>query len=330
MVEEKKQSSVRKAISLLWFPFFFAAAFATLGLFAFAHPAPHGMEVGIVQTDSSPAITGLPDGIVLTPVLSTGTASAAVSSGDLAAAVDGSRLLVSSAASATRADYLSAVFEGVSPGLEVVDVQPLAEGDVSGVGLFFFALPNLLVGLITSIVLLQFPGWRLRAKLTTLAITGAFAAVFSFALASGLSVIPADVRLVGYAFLLTQAIGWLTTAAALHVKHYFMPLSMTFVLILGIPTSGATVNSDMLPTWLAAISDWHPFAQFIVLARADAYLGADIARPLAVIVAWMVLGAVLLTLQYLRDRPGRSAESEHTSVDEAELIPKPAPAMSAS
>lgn len=38
-----------------------------------------------------------------------------------------------------------------------------------------------------------------------------------------------------------------------------MPISMTFVLILGIPSSGATVNADMLPTTLRWLHEELPF-----------------------------------------------------------------------
>ncbi|AAT88827.1 hypothetical protein ATY41_12150 [Leifsonia xyli subsp. xyli] len=296
-----------------------------LGLLAFAPPAPHGLDIGIVQAaDTQTLQSELPDGITLVDAATAPDARAAVASGDLAAAIDGNQLLVSSAASATRADYLTAVFTTARPGLELIDVQPLAAGDVSGVGLFFYALPNLLVGLITSIVLLQFEAWRMRAKLATIALTGAFSSVFTFAFATSLDVIPPDFALLGYVFLLTQAIEWLTTVAALHVKHFFMPIAMTFVLLLGIPTSGATVSSDMLPTWLAAIGDWHPFAQFIILTRADAYLGSDAIRPILVLTGRAVLGATLLWF-HVRATHRTQTRNQDSAQAASALVPTDSP-----
>lgn len=299
----------RRALILLWFPCFFAAGFALLGLLAFAHPAPNQVEVGVIAPAEQSDFPRLATGIHLVEIGDPSQARAMVASGALAAATDGTDLLLASAASATRAGYLEDAFAAASVGqLVPIDVNPLPRGDASGVALFFYALPNLLVGLITSIVLLQagpLPIWK---KALTIFATGLFSAVFSFVLATGMQAIPSDLRLIGYALLLTQTIGWLTTAAALYARHFFMPLAMTFVLILGIPSSGATVNADMLPYAVRWIGDWHPFAQFIDLARADAYLGSDGgARPLAVIGAWAVFGSALLLARALRDRKAPSA-----------------------
>jgi hypothetical protein len=292
-----------RVLSLAWFPCFFAAGFAVLGLLAFAHPAPHQVEVGLVAPAQPSDLPALAAGIDLVEVDGLAQARALVASGELAAATDGSTLLLASAASATRAGYLEDAIGAASVHeLVSVDVNGLPQGDASGVGLFFFALPNLLVGLITSIVLLQAGSWSIWRRSLMILGTGLFSAVVSFAVGTGMRVIPPDARLIMYALLLTQVIGWLTTAAALYARRLFMPLSMTFVLVLGIPSSGATVNADMLPYGVRWISDWHPFAQFIDLARAGAYLDADVARPLAIILIWAALGVVLLIIRALRDQ----------------------------
>lgn len=290
------------AVMLLWFPCFFAAGFAVLGLFAFSHPTPHDVEVGVFAPAARLDFSKLPDGVDLIDVDDAARAQTLVASGELAAATDGIELFVASAASSTRAGYIEDAFaEALANDLAVIDVNPLPEGDVSGVGLFFYALPNLLVGLVTSIALLQSGVSSVGRRALAIFATGSFSAVFSYALASGMAVIPPDERLIVHALLLTQAIGWLTTAAALYAKRFFMPLAMTFVLILGIPSSGGTVSIDMLPSWVRWIGDWHPFAQFIELARADVYLGTDGARPLSVIGAWAALGAALLLARAFRD-----------------------------
>jgi len=200
-------------------------------------------------------------------------------------------LYVAPAASGTRADYLTAVLHPAA----TVDVVPLAPGDVTGVGIFFYGLPMLLVGMITSIVLLQFPMWPVRKKVATVAATGAFATVVAFAVATTRDVVPPEPWLLVFGFLLTQTIGWLTTALPRLVRQFFMPVAMTFVLILGIPTSGATVNADMLPRALAWLHQVLPFGQFIEAARAVAYFdGHGLARPLTVLVAWAAGAGLLL------------------------------------
>lgn len=309
-------SGWRRVVATLWFPCFFAAGFALLGLFAFAHPTPHDLRVGVFAPATASDFPGLPQGIDLVEVHDSALAGSLVASGELAAATDGSVLYLASAASSTRFGYLEDTFAQHSADrLTSIDVNPLAPGDASGVGLFFYALPNLLVGLVTSIALLQAGPWPIGKKALAILGTGLFSAGFTFVLATALHAIPADPWLIGYALLLTQAIGWLTTAAALYAKRYFMPLAMTFVLIIGIPSSGGTVNADMLPYWVRWIGEWHPFAQFIELARAQAYLGSSVARPLAVVLAWAALGGALLVI---RSRLERRAAAPATPTSRTE------------
>ena len=283
---------------MLWFPFFFAAAMSVVFLSAFAHPEPHGLRLGVIGPD-----VPLPQGVEPHHV----TGAGGVATGELAGAYDSatSTLYVASAASGTRADYLA----GVLHPARTVDLVPLAGGDVSGAGAFFYGLPLLLVGLITSIVLLQHGNRPLRRKLTLIAATGAFAAVVAWTTAVTLDVIPADAWLLLHGFLLTQAIGWLTTGVAKAAKRAFMPISMTFVLILGIPTAGATVNADMLPAPLRWLHEVLPFGQFVEVFRASAYFGGHgLVRPLGVLVAWVVVGAAVVVWTHRTATPaGESA-----------------------
>ncbi|SNY47597.1 carboxypeptidase regulatory-like domain-containing protein [Paractinoplanes atraurantiacus] len=292
-----------RVLSLIWFPFFFAAVMSVLYLLAFAHPQPHDMRLGVIG--SAPP---LPAGLAVQPV----TDATAVAHNDLAGAYDSATgtLYISSAASGTRADYLTAVLHP----RQTVDVVRLASGDVSGVGVFFYALPLLLIGLITSIVLLQFGMWPLHRKLATIAAAGAFASALAWSVAVSLDVIPADGWLLLYGFALTQAIGWLTTGITRLVKQFFMPVAMTFVLLLGIPTAGATVNADMLPTPLRALHDVLPFGQFIEVVRASAYFdNHGLARPLSILLAWVAAGAALLAWTH---RPAPKAQATPAPVIE--------------
>ncbi len=300
--------SRRRIVSLLWFPFFFAAAFSVLGLLAFHHPVPHGVQIGVAAGPSEAvaraAVSELEhdlgaDAFDLVPFPSSEDARQAVAEGRIAAAVDDDVVVVSSASSPTRATYLARIAPVLtaseSADTVVLDIAPTVAGDGGGVSLFFYGLPLLLVGLITSIVLLQLGPWPVRNKIVAIVAAGAFTSVFSFLLATALDAIPADPWLLLYGFALTQAIGFLTTAAALSLRQFFMPAAMTFVLILGIPSSGATVNSDMLPAQIGWLNTLLPFAQFINVARASAYFsGTGLGAPLAGLLAWVVAGAGLL------------------------------------
>lgn len=299
----------RGFLSVVWFPLFFAAAFVMMFLTAFAAPEPHGMRLGVVGDDARvAAVTAAVadhghSGVHVRRVPDRQDAVRLLRHNQVAGvyiAADHPELLVASAAGGIRADYLSEIIgrkaaRAVS-GVEAtpVDVVPAAKGDVSGVGLFFYALPVLLVGLITSIVLLHAVTWTPWRKSAAIAATGAFTSVFGYAVAVAMDVLPSRPVLLLYAFLLTQAIGWLTTAIAQFAKEYFMPAAMTFVLILGIPTAGGTVAADMLPGPLGALHQVLPFGQFIDLVRAGAYFaGHGALRPMLTLLAWDAAAAAL-------------------------------------
>lgn len=284
-----------------------------MGLLTFAAPTPHNIHLAVVGSpeavhDVEQALDDLAsDGFTVMPVLTRDAAAHLIQTNAAAAAyiVDPSgppELIVSSAASSTRADYLETVTETtLNPVLAtatntLTDLVPRSDGDITGVGLFFYGLPLLLVGLITSIVLLQFPAWPWTSKLLLIAATGAFASIFSFTLAVSLNIVPFAPWLIVLGLALTQTIGWLTTAVAMVAKRFFMPISMTFVLILGIPSAGATLNADMLPPFVRALNQFLPFAQLIDATRATAYfLGEGSLKPIVILTVWMLLSATAFT-----------------------------------
>ncbi|GAA0491626.1 hypothetical protein Ade02nite_22350 [Paractinoplanes deccanensis] len=274
-----------RVLSLLWFPFFFAAVMSLVYVAGISHPEPRAVHLGVLH--EAPAV--VPHGVEIEQV----SGLDGVRADELAGVYDSATgtLYVSSAGSGTRADYLTAVLHPA----HTVDLVPTASGDVTGVGLFFYGLPLLLVGMITSFMMLQFGMWPMRRKIVTIAATGAFTSVFSYGVAVWRDVIPADWRLLVYGFLLTQAIGWITTALPRFVKQFTMPVAMTLVLLLGLPTAGGTVNADMMPAVLRWLHNVLPFGQFIEVARSSAYFGGHgLARPLGILIGWVVVAAALL------------------------------------
>jgi hypothetical protein len=306
------QPSRGRVVSLLWFPFFFVATMSALFSLAFAHPQPHEVPVGVV-VDGAPgdllddALRDSNGAFAPTRLQHPTTAERAVMEGRLAGALicsrpadpDSCRVVTASAANKARAAYVGAALQQVAEqeldlAASSVDVAPLAPGDSSGVGLFFYAFPLAMVGMVTSIVLLQLSMWPTAKKLAAIAVVGAFASVVTYAVATGRNVLPADAALLPAGFLLVQAIAWTTTAAATFVRQYLLPVALTFVLVLGVPTSAGTVAADMLPSFLGVLHAGMPLGAFVDLVRASAYGVGEVGRPLAVLVAWVVLGAGLM------------------------------------
>lgn len=326
----------RRILSLIWFPFFFSGAFALMLLASFPAPTPHSIPVQVVGTTIQThqirlALHQARDGgFVVEQAKSLTAARANVASNSIAAAYAPDQghpeVIVASGASGSRASYLTAIFDKVAAaaGTAVpirVDAAPNAPGDVNGVGLMFIGLPLLLVGLITSIVLVQFGAWPMRWKLVTIALAGAFATAFTYLVATAMLLIPNDEWLLLYGFLLTQAIGWVTTGAAHFVRQFFIPVAMTFVLILGIPSAGATVSGDMLPGFVRWLNSFMPLAQFIDAARASAYLGSNnLVVPVLVLTAWAMAGIGLIGAAALNARRRARALRQEEVREEATAV----------
>ncbi|CAN5316227.1 hypothetical protein BH09ACT1_BH09ACT1_00470 [soil metagenome] len=329
------QPTRSRVLSIAWFPFFFAAAFSVMLLLSFASPTPHTMKIGVVGSASERAAvqsaldhvqTG---GFTVTGVADDAAATTAIRNNELAAVwepgTDASTLLAARAAGAPRVTYLTAVFtKAVVPNTgvgapTVRDVVPVVAGDASGVSIFFYGLPVLIVGMIASITLLQFGMWPMRKKVALIAAVGITASVATWTVATAVGAIPVDGWLLLYAFILTQAIGWLTTGIASFVKQYFVPVAMTFVLIIGIPTAGATVSADMLPGFMRWLDSFVPFAQFIDIARASLYFdNHGLVRPLLILIGWALLGAVLVFVAAQRGK--RAARSASAVLHEAQAV----------
>lgn len=311
MLTSAPQPTRRRVLSIAWFPFFFAAAFSVMLLLSFASPTPHALSIGVVGDSADrAAVQSVLDhvhagGFEVTAVTDGAAATTAIRHNELDAVWEPSSstptLLVARAAGAPRATYLTAIFtNAVAPAThvgtpEVSDVVPVVTGDASGVSVFFYGLPLLIVGMIASITLLQFGMWPMRKKVGLIAGVGITASVATWTVATSVGAIPVDGWLLLYGFILTQAIGWLTTGVAAFVKQYFVPVAMIFVLIIGIPTAGATVSGDMLPGFMHWLNSFVPFAQFIDVARASLYFeNHGLGRPLLILIGWAVLGAALM------------------------------------
>jgi len=306
------QPSRRRVLSLLWFPFFFVASMSLLFSLSFAHPTPNHLRVAVVAPDVDgrllTASLRSSDGALDAVPLSDPTGVVAdVAAGRLAAAIicqplptqdesSGCRVVVASAANRARAAYLSTalstlVAQDLGTGAAIVDAAPLAPGDSSGAGLFFYAFPLAMVGMVTSIVLLQLAMWSTSRKVLAIAAVGVFSSAVAYAIAVTRDVLPSDPVLLVAGFLLVQVIAWTTTAAATFVRQFLLPFALTFVLVLGVPTSGGTVAADMLPSWLGVLHTGMPLGAFIDLVRSSAYGIGSSGRALAVLLVWLAVGA---------------------------------------
>lgn len=70
---------------------------------------------------------------------------------------------------------------------------------------------------------------------------------------------------------------------------------MTYILILGVPSAGATMMPDLLPSGLRYLSDVLPLAQAVKIIRSVAYFnGADTLGPSLILLVCAVIAVVVV------------------------------------
>jgi hypothetical protein len=311
--------SARHIASVLWFPVVFAIALPLVFLVAFHAPQPHDVPIAVVgSTRQVEAVSGKlhavnSGGFNVHQLSSRSTAIAAVRDREVAAAYVevpslSPQLYVARAASAISANYLQQVFVQIASESETsppqtVDLVPLLPGD-SGTGIFFFAFPLVMVGVITVLVLLQKAStWSIERRLVAVAVMGAVGATTAYITAINLDVLPNKPLLLLTAFFLSVMIGGLLVGLAPLLKQHFLPVVMTFILILGVPSAGATMMPDLLPSGLRYLSDVLPLAQAVKIIRSVAYFdGAETLAPTLILMVWAAMALLVVGIAW--DRQG--------------------------
>lgn len=305
--------SVRHIAWVLWFPILFALALPFVWEITFHAPQPHEVPIAVVgnrrQVEAIRADLQAvkPGGFNVTKYRSATVAAEDVSSRQLAAAYvevlpPGDELLVARAASAISANYLQSVFTAIAteahqPPPRLVDLVPLLSGD-SGTGIFFFTFPMMMVGVITVLVLLQkAPTWSVEQRSLSVVGTGAVGALIAYATSVNLDVLPNKPVLLLLAFTFSQVIGQLLVGLVPFLKQYFLPVVMTFVMIVSVPSAGATMAPDLIPTGLRYLSAVLPLAQTAKIARSVAYFdGEQTLGPWLILLGWGVIALATLGL----------------------------------
>jgi hypothetical protein len=305
----------RRTASVLWFPVLFAIALPVIFELAFHSPQPHEVPIAVVGSprqvefvvNELRAVSS--GGFDVEHMPSRAAASAAVRNRQVTAAYVDARasspeLYVARAASAIRANYLQGVFAQIAAKTrtsppELVDLVPLLPGD-SGTGIFFFVFPLMMVGVIAVLVLLQrAPTWSIERRAVAVVAVGVVGATTAYITVNLLDVLPNKPVLFLYGFLISQVFGQLLLGSASLLRQYFLPVALTFALVLSVPTAGATAVPDLLPTGLRYLSDVFPLAQGVMITRSVAYFdGADILIPTLILASWAAVACVVLGIAW--------------------------------
>lgn len=302
------QPSFRQTLSVLWFPFFLAVFMSIFFILPLGNPEPRAVHIGVTAA-SAPAAehaaaelrttlaTTHPEGFDITPI-ARGDAQDLIRAGDLAAVVSTgpeTEILLASGAGPARATYLGELLTELIDA-PITDLIPAAAGDPSGSGLFFFVLPIAIVGMVSAIMARQLVAWSYFRRCLTILGIGVFTAVVTYLIALWQQVFPASpssLWVMAGSFALTVGIGWVVTGVAEYVKQFLLPFALTFVLVLGVPTAGASVTPDMLPGFFAALHQVMPMGQFVALIRSVTYGVGSAWYPAAVLIAWLLIGLLV-------------------------------------
>ncbi|KAE8764432.1 hypothetical protein [Georgenia thermotolerans] len=310
-----------------------AAVFAVVALVApYLGTGPRNVPVGVAGEKSSTAqieqlLTTLQPGAFHVKTYDDADALRAATLhrevyGGFAVDRSSSTAVVATGASPVLGQFLGNI--GNSLGATVDDVAPGSAKDSTGYGLHVAATVAALAAVAGACVLARTGGRRLSTQLTGAL---ALAVVLGIGVAAALQLLDS----VAGAFLQVAAV---TALAVLAVEVVVLALvrlgglvaAGLFTLLIvvpGIGLSGLTSAPEMLPSPFGAIGQLLPQGAYGRLVQSVAYLGGGGAlRPLLVLLAWLVLGALLLWLARAREAAAdrRRGTEAHIAALEAEAV----------
>lgn len=331
--EEPRPSVFRALASSLWFPVCFVVGFMACYLVLFHAPAPHDVSVAIVgeqaaATASAAMEQQVPGGFDVVSVGSAEEAREAIMDREVVVSYDPAtrQLFTASANGLALEQMLLPVFGQMAAQsggeLQEVDFAPTLAGDPMGTGLFYVVITMNLVGYITVMMLLRATTLSTWTKLGARAGMGAFASVLCCSVAVGLDVIHNNLGVLLIGFLLTQAIAWVTYGLVPWVKQFIPGVAMGLFVMLSIPSSGGAIPKEMVPGFFQALHPVMPMGNAVEAMRGLLYFdGQGTARGVAVLFAWLALGAILLGVDVLRRRRAAGSEGVQAVRQECEEEP---------
>ena len=223
--------------------------------------------------------------------------------GALVASRDGTTLLTASAASPLVAQSLEEAF--VSPArVRVVDVVPADTDDPRGAALTSVVLPLTLVSVIVGLIatVLVRSGFGRAGALIGASFVGGVAAVG--VVQGWLGVVPGDWWLnAAVLALVVLAIGTPVAGLAALLGYRGLALAGALLIFCGNPWSGISTAPELLPGWVGFIGQLLPPGAGGSLLRSTAFFdGGGSAAPLAVLLAWAVLGLAAVSAAAVRKR----------------------------
>jgi hypothetical protein len=179
------------------------------------------------------------------------------------------------------------------------DIAPLADGDPNGTALQYIVLGTILGGFLTGVLMAQLalgaPLWQRGFAYSF------FAAAFGLLVAvvtGALQVLPDGSFLSAWVWsgATAMTIAVVVGALARLVGQLGIPLAMLAFLILGNPSSGASVPTGFQPWLFRTVGPFLPPNAFASGLSGTTYFAANVLRPVLVLGGWLLLAAGLLAV----------------------------------
>ncbi|MFF8840727.1 hypothetical protein [Streptomyces sp. NPDC015130] len=302
----------------------------SLLLIAFAWPSVRSSvhDVPIAVAGPAPAVRQmtavldqrLPDGFEVVEVTDTAAAERLIRDREVYGAIDlGSgipQVITASAGSAAVAQTLNGIAaglgqtQGAGTAGAARDLVPLPADDPRGAGLAAGALPLVMGGLLTALLLTRLVRGSVRRVVGALAfaVTGGLAvtAILQFWFGSLDGSYAANTG----AIALTIAAIALTILGLESLLGYVgFGLGGATMMLIGNPLSGTATAPEMLPDWSGTLGQLLPPGAGGQLLRSTAFFdGHGATHSATVLATWLTLGAVLCLVGDLRRRPPATTE----------------------
>ncbi|MEU6573469.1 carboxypeptidase regulatory-like domain-containing protein [Streptomyces sp. NPDC046805] len=329
---------VRTLAGSLWFPLFFFFGFMLCYLLPFHAPTPHDVKVAV----SGPAVAGelqaafdqqAPGAYDVIPVKNASAAREAVLDRDAVAgfALHGNHatLYTAKAAGASLERVVNTTFSQVAAQgdekLSTVELVPTASGDTLGTGLFYLAMAWSFIGYLAVMMMLRAVTLSRRVKLLAVMGLGAFASIVGYFIGVGMDVIPNEPLALLYAFLITQAVAWVTYGLVPFARQALPGVAVGLFVMLSVPSSGGAIPWQMTPAFFRWLHPVMPMGNLLDALRGIFYFdNKGLLHPTVVLCVWAVVGAALIgvgaLLQRRQEQQAALEGADDASADDGDQV----------
>jgi hypothetical protein len=206
------------------------------------------------------------------------------------------------------------VFEGAAPDLAqrlgvkvtVKDLKPLPKSDPNGMTVFYVALGCIIYGFSGVTIALGAAPQTLLRRLVAALLVFALCGGALVSLIAGPIIGAISFTYIPFALIAALTVFTASTITVFALKAFgskAVPFVLLILLILGSPSSGGAVAPELLPAFFRFIHQWLPTGSAVSALRNNVYFaGAQHARPLIVLAAWLLIALVGLYLVSRRRR----------------------------